>query len=353
VSGKTVELGHVPWAHYSHERLWHMVMSADPAALHRRSEHLSTLAHRMGDAGKDVRTTLETLLSTWSGPTAQQVAAVVHPVLKWMAESATTASEIAARLGQYAEAVNQAREDIPYPVYDQQLNAVAADRTVVVPDTPDYALLIEQMAQGKTATSAQAHAAKTRAVQVMHRYERASVHAYSGMPTFTAPPRVPGMTVPPPAPPPHPAPIVPPPHPVGQVGPVDPTAPTGTTTTTSSVTTPSDFAGSTSGAIGATGFSGPGGVAGGLAGSVVGGAAGGAAMAQPGAVSGAGMLAAAEGRLAAMTAAEAGQAGWSGFAPMGANGRPGEQDGEHRDRYAGRSDIVGDLPPAFPPVLGL
>jgi hypothetical protein len=45
-------------------------------------------------------------------------------------------------------------------------------------------------------------------------------------------------------------------------------------------------------------------------------------------------------------------AGWNGFAPM-AGGRRGDEDAQHRDRYAGRPDLIGELPPAFPPVLGL
>ncbi len=303
-----VHLGHVPWSHYSHERLWHMVMSADPAELHRRATHLDTLATNIGKASDDAHRTLEKLLSTWSGATADQVAAVVRPVLDWMATTATTGSEIAARLGRFAEAANQARADMPTPV-------------------------------GTTATPEQAHATKNKAVTVMHRYETASQHAIGGMPTFTQPPRVPGVSVPPPMPPPLP------PRPVPPVPPKQPPVPTTPGTTTSSVTAPSDFVGSSADGMGATGFGGQSGLPGGVAGGPI--------VAQPGAVGGAGMLAATEGQLAAMTAAEAGQAGWSGFAPMGANGRRGEQDGEHRDRYAGRPDIFGDLPPAFPPVLGL
>jgi hypothetical protein len=312
VSGK-VHLGHVPWSHYSHEQLWHMVMSADPARLHERAAHLDTLAARMGDAGRDAHNTLETLLSSWSGATADQVAAVVRPVLDWMAATATTGTEIAARLGQFAAAANRAREEIPAPVTGAA--------------TPD-----------------QAHAAKTTADHVMHRYEQASVQAYHGMPTFTKPPTVPGVHVPPPVAPPRPAQIQPPVPPLPQQPVTSPT------TTPSAVTTPADFVGSASGA---TGFGAPGGMAGGVVGGVAGGAAGGATAALPGAVSGAGMAAATEGQLAAMTAAEAESAGWSGFAPMGAGGRRGDRDGEHHDRYAGRPDLIGELPPAFPPVLGL
>jgi hypothetical protein len=344
MSHKPVELGHVPWANYSHEQLWHMVMSADPAALLRRSEHLNTVATDLGRNAEDVRGMLDRLLATWSGGTADQVAAVVRPVLQWMAESAGTGTEVAARLGHFAETINRARDEMPYPVHNQVLDAAANGQTVSVANTPDDTQLIKQIAAHTTATPAQAHAAKAKAVEVMHRYDHASAQAYHGMPTFTKPPAVLGVTVPHPTPPPQPPPIHPPP-PVRQPPPI------GSTTTTSSVTTPSDFTGSAAG--GATGFGGPGGLAGSAAGGLAGSVGGGASAALPGAVSGAGMVAATEGELAAMNAAQAEQAGWSGFAPMGAGGQRGAQDGEHRDRYAGRPDLIGELPPAFPPVLGL
>jgi hypothetical protein len=51
-------------------------------------------------------------------------------------------------------------------------------------------------------------------------------------------------------------------------------------------------------------------------------------------------------------AAAAEEGGWGGFAPMGGGARS-ERDGDHRDRYAGKPDLFGELPPAYPPVLGL
>lgn len=47
-------------------------------------------------------------------------------------------------------------------------------------------------------------------------------------------------------------------------------------------------------------------------------------------------------------------AGWNGFAPMGALGRaPGDQDGTHQNKYGQESGLIGELPPTFPPVIGL
>jgi hypothetical protein len=84
--------------------------------------------------------------------------------------------------------------------------------------------------------------------------------------------------------------------------------------------------------------------------------AGPTAAAAPPLMSGAGTFAGSEeaqlSRMAGVQAAE-GEGGWTGFAPTGQGGRGGGQDGEHRDRYAGKADLFGELPAAYPPVLGL
>lgn len=49
-------------------------------------------------------------------------------------------------------------------------------------------------------------------------------------------------------------------------------------------------------------------------------------------------------------ASAAGGAGYGMYPPLApANG---EEDREHRNRYDGGLDLLDDLPPAFPPVLG-
>jgi PPE family len=357
-----VSLGHTHWEHYSHQQMWDMIMSADPKAVMGRATDLSDLAKAMGEDAEQVRSTLQTLLSSWSGPAADQTAAAIKPVLDWAAEAATTATEIAARMGHYAEAINTARTHMPAPVDYRQLNAVADGQTVSVSDLDLNAPELSAMAHGDTATAEQAAASKTKAVKVMRHYEHASATAYHGTPTFSKPPSLPGLVSRPPAPtpppPPGPVPAQPPGHDQPQPNPTVPasTLPASTLPSSVGTTTPSSFAGPMSpGGIGAAVGGGPGLVGtGGIGGGGIG-AAGAVGASNPvvsgaavgeGAMSTAGRMAAAEGELAAE------QGGWGGFAPMGGGARSG-QDGEHRDRYAGKPDLFGELPPAFPPVLGL
>ncbi|HEX3588286.1 MAG TPA: PPE domain-containing protein [Pseudonocardiaceae bacterium] len=352
-------LGHTHWEHYSHQQMWDMIMSADPKAVMGRATDMSDLAKAMGEDAEQVRSTLQTLLSSWSGPAADQTAAAIKPVLDWAAEAATTATEIAARMGHYAEAINTARTHMPAPVDYRQLNAVADGQTVTVSDLDVNAPELSAMAHGHTATAEQAAASKSKAVEVMRRYEHTSATAYHGMPTFSRPPKLPGLVSQPPAPtmppPPGPVPTQPPGHDKTEPS---PTAPASTLPSSVGATTPSSFVGPLSpGGLGAAVGGGPGlvGTGGAIGGGGIG-AAGAVGASNPlvsgaavgeGAMSTAGRMAAAEGELAAE------QGGWGGFAPMGGGGARSGQDGEHRDKYAGKPDLFGELPPAFPPVLGL
>jgi hypothetical protein len=362
-------LGHVAWENYSHQSLWDMVDAADPHAVMDRSTDLSTLAATMGDDTEHVRALLQRLLSTWDGPAADQTAAAVRPVLDWAAHAATTASEIASRLGQYAEAINTAREDMPAPVDYQQVDAAAAGGTVSLSGDLDLRRSeLTAMAHGHTATAAQADAKKTEAVKVMRHYEHASAAAYHGLPTFPKPPKMAGLPTTTPAS--EPPPVVTPEPPVlsPPVGPVNPHDPAGLGENPvpgvqqSGSTTLSGFAGpvgpGAGGVIGGQG--GIGGIGGGIGTAGLPGLSGAVAGAGPAsaAASPVGAFAADTeaqlGRMAGAEAAAEGEGGWTGFGPMGQGGGRGfDRDGEHRDRYAGKPDLFGELPAAYPPVLGL
>lgn len=368
-------LGHVAWENYSHQSLWDMVDAADPHAVMDRSTDLSTLAATMGDDTEHVRALLQRLLSTWDGPAADQTAAAVRPVLDWAAQAATTASEIASRLGQYAEAIDTARKNMPAPVDYQQIDAAAVGGTVTVNGDLDlHRSELTAMAHGDTATAAQAEAKKAEAVKVMRHYEHASAGAYHGLPTFTKPPKMAGLptTTPTPEPPPVVTPEPPVlPQPIGPVGPGDPHDPTAPGSNPvpggqqSGSTTLSSFAGPVGpgggGVIGGQGgFGGIGGGVGTVGLPGLSGLSGGVAGAGPASAAAApigGFAANTEGQLGRMAGAEAaaeGEGGWTGFGPMGQGGGRGfDRDGEHRDRYAGKPDLFGELPAAYPPVLGL
>jgi uncharacterized protein YukE len=339
-----------------------MVESADPKELLTRANDLDALAKRMGDNVNAASKAITKLMSTWSGPAADQSASVVQPLLNWASGAATTGSQIANRLGHYAEALNRARLEMPSPVDPTQLDAVAGGGTATVNNLSMNEPELTAMANGDTATQAQASAAKAKAVEVMRRFEQESESAYHGMPTFTKPPKAGNF----PSPEPMPEPPVPPiPHPP------KPQPPTQTPPTTqqpgnpanpgaSTSTSASDYRGP-SGLGVDLGTGSPGGAAafgagGGLPGTGMGsGGVIGMAGLGTGPVSGVGEEAAAQ-RAGAMAAGEAAaeQAGVEGFAPMGmGGGRSGDADREHRNSYGEESNLIGELPAAFPPVLGL
>lgn len=362
-------LGNIDWENYSHQALWNMIMPAQPKAIMHRAHALDTLAGALDSDIDELHQHLTTLLSTWTGPAAEQTADVIRPVLKWATAAATTASEISHRLGQYADAIDTARHAMPAPV--GALDQVADGKTVTVSDPGENEPELAAMANHDTVTPEQVTAKKSQAVAVMRQFERHSSQASHDMPTFADPPKVRGlpkaMPTPPPPPRPTPPPTTQPPgsQPPGSQPPAthdpstDPGA-IGTTTSTSSFV-PSMDGGLLGGGGGALGAGLPGGAAmsGGVAsgGLLSGGVLSGAA---PGLASGPLSGAAADEELASMRMAAATNAaelaeegGWAGFPPMGMGGRRSGQDAEHRVRYAGKPDLVGDLPAAYPPVLGL
>jgi uncharacterized protein YukE len=339
-------LGTVPWEHYTHQNLWDMILPADPEEIMHRADQLNTLASDMDEAVEGVRGAMQKLMSAWTGAAADTANQAVKPALDWATGAATTASEIAHRLGGYADAIDKARRDMPLPGNYRQLDAHATG-AAPAPTTD-------------TGTAA----GKQQAVEVMRRYEHASAQAYHGMPTFRHPPGVGGLPAPSPKPEPPPTVTIPPP-PVSAPRPTVPEQPpthVGTLPDVgqSGATSLSSFTGPLGG-IGGVGVLGGGGgpVAGLPTGGVIGGGGfgGGAAagaVAGTGAVSGAGALPGGSARLGQLAAAAGAgeEPGWAGFSPMGGGGR-GDRDGQHRDRYAERPDLFDDLPPAFPPVLGL
>jgi hypothetical protein len=358
----TPHLGGIQWDQYNHQAMWDMVESADPKDLLNRADELDTLAKRMGDNVNAAYQSMQKLMSTWSGPAADQSASVVQPLLDWASGAATTGSQIAGRLGHYAEALNRARLAMPAPVDATQLDAVANGGTATVGPLDMNAPELTAMANGDTATQAQADAAKAKAVEVMQRFEEESASAYHGMPTFSRPPKSGNFPSPepapePPIPPVSPAPPRPTPPPVTPPTSTDPkTPPPGSGA--SSSTSASDYAGPSGVDLG-TGASLVPGTGVGVA-SGAGSGIGSGVIGVTGLGSGTGPLSAvgeeaATQRAGALAAEEAAAQGeWSGFAPMPMTGaRSGDQDGEHRNDYGQESNLIGDLPAAFPPVLGL
>jgi hypothetical protein len=306
-------IGPIRWQDYTHQHMWNMLMAANPEAMFQEAEKATTLANEMGDITDFAHAIAQDVVGAWSGGAADNAAASITEFLQWADHTANTVNKVAGLLSQYAHVVNRARLSIPAPV------------------------------DGQTAT--QAAGAKTHAEHVMEHYTSQSrtIDGELAQHQFPAPPGATGLPLPAPEPTrqPHPEPPHQPTH--------DSTAPPlDTTTTTTSSAMPASQSG---GALSGGALSGPGGI-GGTAGGSPDGAVANGLLGDPG-MSAVGATEAETG-LARMAAAAEGQAaGWSGFAPTPPVRSTDDGDGEHRDRYSGRPDLIGELPPAFPPVLGL
>lgn len=350
------EIGNVDWEKYNHQYLWLMVMTADPHHLMRHAHHLSDFASTTNKKIEEIQSNLQRIFSSWSGDAAKTAADKIGPVLEWAYSSATKASEIAHRLGEYATAINTARVDMPPPTDYGQLNAVHNGGSAEIGDPTMNYFELKAIANNHTATSADAAASKAKAIEVVRVYEQNSRKAYAGTPTFTQPPKIPGIPSIPPSPePPSRRPLTLTPMPTHDPTPVPPGP--GATAQPVDATSLSGYVGPSSG-TGALGVPGGSGMLSGLG--AVGGVPG-AIGSGPGVSSlpGVGLLpnpAVEEGQLdplaAEQAAAAEGEAGWPGFMPAGAGGRS-TRDGEHRDRFSLRPDLIGELPPTYPPVLGL
>jgi hypothetical protein len=313
----TPGLGPIRWQDYPHEHMWQMLVQANPETMFTEAEDLRKLAEELGQVTTDAHAIAQDVFGAWNGQAAEDAANRIGEFLKWADQTANTANSIAGLLSEYAHVVNRARLTIPYPVSSGGM-------------TP----------QGKVASPAESHARKTEAAQVMEHYASQSRDIYARLHThqFTAPPTGTGLPLPAPAP--------------------EPAPPVHQPPTTHQPTTPSpDLAATTPSSVGATapsGFvDGTGYGAGGLASGVVNGLPGGAAAPiGPGGMSAVAAMDA-EAAMARMAATAEGQAGWNGFAPMSPGRGTGAEDDKHRDRFARQTDLVGELPPAFPPVLGL
>jgi hypothetical protein len=309
--------------------MWRMVVDdADPATMFDEAEKLRGLAERLGEITTMAHGVAQDVLGAWEGDAAANAAGQMTEFLRWADDTANTANNVAHLLGQYAHVVNRARLSMPYPSEAGGL-------------TP----------QGHTATAAQEKASKTEAVHVMEHYAGQSRDIYAQLHNhrFTAPPSGTGGSVPPPAPEPH-APVHQPPTDIGVTTP----------SAVSTSTTPSGFVGSAAGIPGAP-SGGSAGTAAGTpspAGIMSGGLPPDAGAARtifgPRAASGLGAAQTATGRTSAAGAVAEEPEESRGVTPLPPGSRArGDQDGNHRNRYGQKVDLIGELPATAPPVIGL
>jgi uncharacterized protein YukE len=351
----------IRWESRSHRQLFEMIMTANPRQMDRMAADWSTLSRDIRQTTDEVHATMNRLLGSWTGRSANTAAASTASLAQW----ATQASEIAARIGtglnHYTEAVAHAQHRMPPPPTSGGFLSGFHTGGVTVPNA---AMVIGELVTDQKATDEENKAAKAQAVRVMQQYAHESQHVHDTMPWFyDAPPPqyiAPDVhTEEAPRPEPKPEPV-PGQDGSGVAGDIDGDGVSDTTAPESFTPTPSTGPGPSGGGY-APGFGVPAGGGGGD-GPRGGGAFGGGGVFGPGGpgpgaggLSGVGSPAAARAGMPAPGVPGAGPGGSNSFfPPMGAGAGVGrEEDKDHKNKYDDGLDLLDDLPPHFPPVFGV
>ncbi|WP_326952631.1 WXG100 family type VII secretion target [Amycolatopsis sp. NBC_01286] len=370
--------GRINWDSYDHREMWDMVQSADPPKLGEQAHRWAELAKGVDTATGDVHATVQKLLLSWRGPSAAQAADSIQKLTGWAATAGENARSIGDGLDTYTSAIGEARRKMPEPVHYWAERWFQEGYAVKRLDGPEGTYMLNDLLDDKLPTKKQADDAKAEAVRVMEQYEGASHEvrhrlppAFDAAPQVSAngenpvAPRVPPAPTPSPLPSPTPSPS---PSPTPSPGPDRGSGGLPDDSTTTAGVLPGTLTGSVPGGIGGLpGLSGLDGVigAGGSGSGSVPGFAGMPGMTGSGAGAGAGAGGLGEGERAGTgrfgagtsgfgpgTTGGRGSAGGYGMYPPGQGGARGEDDTEHRDKYADGYDLLDDLPPAYPPVFG-
>ncbi|XVS62553.1 PPE domain-containing protein [Actinosynnema sp. CA-299493] len=368
--------GKINWRAYTHRQLWDMVKSADAAQMATRAYEWQRLAADVDQATADVQKIVQNLVLSWRGPSAVAAAESVSELTKWGARSSGHAFQVGDGLDGYTSAVQEAARAIPEPVHPDAEKWFRAGYDVTTLDGPQGAYMLKQLLDDHLPDKREQQEAMDRAVRVMEQYEAASHGIGRELPVFD---EAPAGTRPvdarptwtqPQTPPSDQGPVPPPwsaPPPVqqqpGDPSPLQPgVRPEGTTSVAAAGTPgPGSGYGGPGGFGSQSGF-GPGGGSSGLGGGLGagpgglgGGPGGGAGQGGFGPGGTSGVLGAVPGGAAARggvgpVVGAGGPQGFGMYPPVAPGNR--EDDGEHRNRYDLGLDLLDDLPPAFPPVLG-
>ncbi|MEV4315335.1 PPE domain-containing protein [Actinocrispum sp. NPDC049592] len=345
----------INWRVYEHRELWDMIQSATPGQLGGMADRWKVVSDGVGSATSAVRKIVERLGQSWRGPSAAEATASVSALANWASGASERAQSVGQGLHIYTTAVERAKHTMPEPVHYYAERWFREGYNVTTLDGPNGLYMLKALLDDHLPTKHEAKEAQEKAILVMKEYEATSRGVHSGLPEpFDAPPPATAVQPEPPQIPPggdggreqYPHPL--PPAPVPVTTPISGTGVGDTTTAAMATLNPGYPAGQPSGpgpgpgpnsAYGA----GPG-VGGVAAGGIVGrGPAGGFGIGPGGARGGAGSVGAA--------GARGGGSGSSAYSPFG-GAAADEKDGEHKNRYCKGIDLMDDLPPAFPSVLG-
>ncbi|WP_132123933.1 PPE domain-containing protein [Actinocrispum wychmicini] len=341
----------INWRVYTHTELWDMIQQAAPGQLGAVAHNWGLVAQGVDATTAKVHEVVQRLMFSWRGPSAQQAAASVSALTRWAADASETAHTVGKGLDSYTSAVERAQQHMPEPVHYWAERSYKAGYDVKTLDGPNGLYMADQLMDDVMPSKKQADEAKERAIDVMRTYEASSRDVHNDLPQpFQAPPSTTDLSAAD-----NPAPVRPDPRPDPVIGtpdtkplrPIpDPSHPgavfvgvPGTDAQSAGVDPVAPGYGSASG----LGY-GPG------ADSSSGRGAGFAGAAGPG--SGVGVVGpegAAGYRAVAGTRSGAQS---SACYPPGAAGANREEDLEHKSKWGAGIDLLDDLPPAFPSVLG-
>ncbi|WP_447003208.1 PPE domain-containing protein [Saccharothrix isguenensis] len=354
--------GKINWNAYTHRTLWDMVKSADTARMTARMVAWRSLADEVDQATADVQKIVQQLVVSWRGPSAVAAAGSASRLTEWAADASKRACAVGSGLDAYTSAVDEAARRMPEPVHPDAERWFRDGYDVTTLDGPQGAYMLDQLLDDHMPSKKEQQAARAEAVRVMEEYESASRGVHTTLPTFD---NAPGVTrvepdhrpVSPPLPPPSPLPVPPVVPPAVAVPTPGVSSGEGTTSVAAAV---APAVGASTGGQGTFGVPG-GGVHGGISGGVHGvpgsghGGYGGGSFGPIGSGGASGVLGAVPGGAAARggigpVVGAGGPQGFGMYPPMAPGNR--EEDAEHRNRYDNGLDLLDDLPPAFPPVLG-
>jgi uncharacterized protein YukE len=350
--------GKVNWDVYTHRRLYHMIMSAEPSAMGTTASRWAQVAKGIDESTTAVQNVVQTLMHHWRGPSAVRAAASVSTLNKWATEAGQTAHQVGIGLDNYTSAVAEAKTKMPEPVHYYAERWFREGYDVNSLPGPEGAYMMDALLDDHLPTKRESDQAKAEAVRVMEQYESASQTVHTSLPQpFVAAPQVAPDASAPATPLPSGPPVgagvgggtsaasavpLPGPGPVTGFGPGGGFPPGGTT--------PVGPGGLGPGGFGPGGPGSPFGLGGAVPGVLGGapGAGGPRTSALPGGVVGTGQGARGG---AGLGGARGGMGTGMGMYPPGA-GTGRDEDSEHRNKYDQGMDLMDDLPAAYPSVLG-
>lgn len=188
----------VRWEGYSHGDMWSMIMRARPDQLFARVDRWRAVAARLVEGNKGLQRELDALLRTWQGPAAAAAATSQQRLLDWAQEAATRADAVGARLGDYGNALVDARARMPQPQHRTAEMRFRDGEEVTVRDGAAGAHMLLQMLSDRLPSARETREAREEAMRVMRELEAEATRAEQAMPQFAAAPKTTNEAVPPP-----------------------------------------------------------------------------------------------------------------------------------------------------------